>query len=602
MNTDSNQPRVTVVVPCRDQAHLLAEALESVRNQTFTSWRAMVVDSGSAAPDELQAVLTAMGDDRIEMVRDVNVRGRAAARNVGIRATASTFVLTLDPQDRLAPECLERLVAVLDERSERDAAFPDVRTFGRQAGVVSVGFPEEGKPVLDEGQLPSVSGALLRRTFLEKVGLFDEASALAPNREDFEFWVRAIATGCSVEHVADPLYERRVTYMSFFGSPLDDHVADYVASKHKQAFAKGDLHKRFRAHWYAKAARAAYQRRDRKRAFELSMRARKTHKSAIGLQEALRRFLPGSTNRAIDGGSLHRAVPLLGYPLHGKARHKPFFVIGLGHSGNALLRRILSAHSALHMPPSTWVLNACIRKFKTQGRHLSWPDLVQVILAEFQFHPEFRLLEMDLAPVAKRCSFLSKHQRNLATLFHAVYQHHAEVHGNSGVRWGDDTPLNSLDDAVAGGDAPKAVGEGVPHTLERLLQVFPDAQFLHLCRDGVEVVGSYLREGVFDDVAAGAERWLHVELQTTRFVSQHPANCTKVRCEELVAKPEETVRGLCSFLGVEMEPGMLAEPVAGIGEEYPGEARRLFSVDQRRTLQSMLGAALAERGYAPALE
>ena len=599
---DSQSTRVTVVVPCFDQAHSLEESLSSLRAQTLSAWRAVVVDDGSAAPEELENAVAAIGDDRIELVRHDANRGRAAARNTGFGATDTEFVLMLNANDRLPPEALEQLVRALDADGTRDCAFGDVRNFGRQENVIESSLPAEGQPLLDESQVPPVAGTLLRRSFLERIGTFDEAPELAPTREDLEFWFRALNPPCSVEHVAAPLYERRITHMSFYGSPNDDRVADYLVSKHAEAFQKPGLANRFRGIWYARAGRSAYSRGDLKRAYELSMRARRTDKGTMGLKEAARTRLLFSTNRAIDGGEWTRPIPLTGYPMHGKARHRPFFVIGLGHSGNELLRQLLNAHSELHMPPPTWVLGSSYRKFKRHARRMSWPELVQVVLADFAFHPEFRHLKMDLGPVAQRMSYAPKHQRNLAALVNAVYHHHAETHGHGCTRWGDDAPLNSLDDAVAGGDQPKRVGEGVPQTLERLLKVFPDAQFLHLFRDGCDVVSAYLRDGVFDTIDAAATRWLNVELQTTRFVSQHRGSCLDIRFEELVQKPEDVVRGISGFLGVEFEDAMLgASASAGwswdeeVGEA--GDSRRLFSAQQKAQLQSMLGAALAERGY-----
>ncbi len=392
--------------------------------------------------------------------------------------------------------------------------------------------------------------------------------------------------------------------MSFYGSPDDDRVCDYVLSKHAAAFSKPGLEALFRSRWYARAAQSSYARGDRKRAFDVSMRARKKGARTGGLKSILRSLLPFSSNRAIDGGALRRVVPFLGYPLHGAARPRPFFVVGLGHSGNGLLRHILTSHSQLHMPPPAWVLPSCIRKFKKHASRLDWADVVSMVMAEFEYHPEFPAFEMGLAPVVQRLAYAPKHQRNIATLIDAVYHHHAETHGHDCVRWGDDAPLYSLDDAVARGDQPRRVGQGAPQNLERLLEVFPDAQFLHLCRDGCEVVSSYLQDGVFDDVVAGGTRWLNVELQTSRFVARHPNSAFGVRYEDLIAKPEETVRGVCDFLDVQFEAAMLdCGPEGELqGEGTAGSARNLFSPEQKGILQGLLGAALSERGYRAATD
>ncbi len=88
---------------------------------------------------------------------------------------------------------------------------------------------------------------------------------------------------------------------------------------------------------------------------------------------------------------MRRRIRFLGYPLRGEERFRPFFIIGVGRSGNTLFRRILTAHSELHIPPETFVLGECIRKFKRYGRWLDWPDAVSLIMGLFAFHPEFHM-------------------------------------------------------------------------------------------------------------------------------------------------------------------------------------------------------------------
>ena len=168
MTKASSSPRVAVVIPCFDHAHHLAESLGSLRAQTFERWCAVVVDDGSAAAEEVARVVDGLGDDRITLVRHEANRGRAAARNSGLAATDCELVLMLDADDRLAPECLARLVAALDEDAARDCAFPDVRSFGRQSDVRTSNAPTGGGPVLDESEVPPVSGTLMRRAFLER--------------------------------------------------------------------------------------------------------------------------------------------------------------------------------------------------------------------------------------------------------------------------------------------------------------------------------------------------------------------------------------------------------------------------------------------------
>src|SRR5689334_1514338 len=105
-------PRVSVVVPCWNQACFLPEAVGSVLEQTFRDFEIVIVDDGS--PDDtadVAARLIAQNPDaQIRLVRREN-GGLPAARNTGVAAARGELVLPLDADDRIAPGFLESAVA-----------------------------------------------------------------------------------------------------------------------------------------------------------------------------------------------------------------------------------------------------------------------------------------------------------------------------------------------------------------------------------------------------------------------------------------------------------------------------------------------------------
>lgn len=109
-----SSPVVTVIVPGRDVAPYAAAALDSLRAQTFTRWRAILVDDGStdATTDIFGAA--AAGDERFRVLRHEEARGLGAARNAALDVVDTPFVGFLDADDELTPRALERLVGALD--------------------------------------------------------------------------------------------------------------------------------------------------------------------------------------------------------------------------------------------------------------------------------------------------------------------------------------------------------------------------------------------------------------------------------------------------------------------------------------------------------
>jgi glycosyltransferase involved in cell wall biosynthesis len=111
---------VTVVIPTRNRLGLLREAIQSVERQDFTNWQLVVVDDAST--DETRTWLMGLRDQRIQPVLLDTHCERSAARNHGLRAARSEFVLFLDDDDRLLGRALERLSVALRRRPETVAA------------------------------------------------------------------------------------------------------------------------------------------------------------------------------------------------------------------------------------------------------------------------------------------------------------------------------------------------------------------------------------------------------------------------------------------------------------------------------------------------
>lgn len=158
---------LSVVIPAYRAEKYLAEAVESVRGQ---SWPGMVevviVDDGS--DDGTLALARKLGD----VVRTKARGGAASARNLGLCAAGGEFLLLLDADDRLTPGALEGLYTAFRARPELIACF------GRARDFVSPELTEEQRQRLCvrdgsySGVLPGCG--LLRKKAFDIVGLFDE--------------------------------------------------------------------------------------------------------------------------------------------------------------------------------------------------------------------------------------------------------------------------------------------------------------------------------------------------------------------------------------------------------------------------------------------
>ncbi len=203
---------VSVVIPCYNQAHFLAEAVESVIAQTHPHHEVVVVDDGST--DNTREV--AARYPGVRCVRQRNA-GLAAARNTGIRRSNGDFLVFLDADDRLRPKALQ---AGLDDlRAHPECAF--VSGHYRRVSLDGSPIPTPELPcagadpyetLLRSNYVGMPATALYRREVFEHVAAFDTS---LPACEDYDLNLRIarrFPVHCHEHVVAD--YRRHGSSMS----------------------------------------------------------------------------------------------------------------------------------------------------------------------------------------------------------------------------------------------------------------------------------------------------------------------------------------------------------------------------------------------------
>lgn len=125
---EAGRPRVSVLLPCRDEEAWLPACIESLRAQTLTSFEVVAVDDGST--DGTREILDgwARRDDRVRVLEGGG-RGVAAAAQRAADASRAPLLTRMDGDDVTHPERLEREAAFLDRRRELAACGAGVEYF-----------------------------------------------------------------------------------------------------------------------------------------------------------------------------------------------------------------------------------------------------------------------------------------------------------------------------------------------------------------------------------------------------------------------------------------------------------------------------------------
>lgn len=210
---------VSVIVPAYNQGPYLAEAVQSALGQTYPELEVIVVDDGST--DDTPNVAHAFSDPRVRYLRQEN-RGLSAARNTGIEASRGPYLTFLDSDDVFLPEKLTLLVGELTSHPRAGLAAGmalPINECGERIGrPFDRGLPEEGAHLLLGNPL-HVGSILLRRSWQERVGVFDES---LPSYEDWDLWIRLARAGCPMRWIAAPvsLYRFHPAQMTRDGSQM----------------------------------------------------------------------------------------------------------------------------------------------------------------------------------------------------------------------------------------------------------------------------------------------------------------------------------------------------------------------------------------------
>lgn len=171
-------PEVSVVIPTYNRASLLAEALESVLNQTYKYFEIIVVDDGST--DSTDAVIKPYIGS-IKYIRQNN-QGNGAARNTGIKEAKGEFVAFLDSDDLWLPDKLEKQIKYLQEHPDVDMVYGNGIIFGntKDSGRSLISHKKARQlskkvTLRDEFMKSTIrsSTILIRKNILDELGGFD---------------------------------------------------------------------------------------------------------------------------------------------------------------------------------------------------------------------------------------------------------------------------------------------------------------------------------------------------------------------------------------------------------------------------------------------
>jgi glycosyltransferase involved in cell wall biosynthesis len=203
--------KFSVLLPTRNRANLVANAIETVRRQDFGDWEIVVSDN--ASEDDTEAVVKRFGDPRIKYHRTASYVPVTENWNRALELSSGDYVVMLGDDDGLLRGCLSTLARLADAQGTPDVlslnallyAYPGVLPPFPDGFLQPYGYAE----FLEGATEPFVLDAARRKALLAQSMSFHVRFGF-----NMQFWV-----------VHRRLVQRLAPRGPFFQSPYPDYYA-----------------------------------------------------------------------------------------------------------------------------------------------------------------------------------------------------------------------------------------------------------------------------------------------------------------------------------------------------------------------------------------
>ncbi|MEO6882735.1 MAG: sulfotransferase [Bacteroidia bacterium] len=215
-----------------------------------------------------------------------------------------------------------------------------------------------------------------------------------------------------------------------------------------------------------------------------------------------------------------------------------FFILGKSRSGTTLLQTILDAHPNAMVPVESIFLVYLKKKY---FRIKNWNEnRVNQFINDLYKERKFRYFwNEDREKLRADLQAIPKNKISFALLCKYIYLNYSSVFTKENIQLiGDKNPV-------------------YPFFISDILEVFPDAKFIHLIRDYRDVIVSS-REALTNRSAAYfAYEWRDVNERIEKEKAKHSSAFYTLKYEDLITDPEFFLKEVCAFLMLSYSPKIL---------------------------------------------
>lgn len=233
-----NKPFLSVLMPVYNCETYLAEAIESILNQTYTNFEFIIINDGSS--DDSEKIINSYSDDRIRYIKNEKNLGLITTLNNGIELANGEYVLRMDADDFSYPERFEKQVLFMQMN-------PDIALSGTWF-LKSDRVNKNTNPTTFEGcKLNLINNSVLCHpsVIFRKVSIVNaniKFNPIALHAEDYQFWIDIVKAGLKISNLPEVLLNYRIHPMQI--SSAKKEIQDNTVNSIRLDYAKfifGDI-------------------------------------------------------------------------------------------------------------------------------------------------------------------------------------------------------------------------------------------------------------------------------------------------------------------------------------------------------------------------
>jgi len=206
------QPLVSVIIPCYNGEKFIADAIESVLNQTYQNWELIIIDDGSTdnSEDIVKKIIT---DSQIKLIKHKYNKGIAKTKNTGIANAKGKYIAFLDQDDIWLNSKLELQLKCFELANSDIGVVCTGMIFTDD--VLRPRYIFKGFDDIDQEKLiknlylkPANSSSIMmvKKECFDRIGTFNEDLI---GWDDYELLMR-LATISKIKYIRKPLIKKRI--------------------------------------------------------------------------------------------------------------------------------------------------------------------------------------------------------------------------------------------------------------------------------------------------------------------------------------------------------------------------------------------------------